>query len=129
MLWAKVTVGDLIPRWWLDVAAAVHFYEAVLATLAILAWHFYQVFFDPDTYPMNWAWYDGKMSLEHYREEHGLDAKMLLEASRAEATATSHTEAETAAKPGNEDRAGEEMGDKKEAQTKESSEEVASGKR
>jgi cytochrome b subunit of formate dehydrogenase len=85
MLWAKVTVGDLIPRWWLDVAAAVHFYEAVLATLAILAWHFYQVFFDPDTYPMNWAWYDGKMSLEHYREEHGLDSKSLLEASQPEA--------------------------------------------
>lgn len=88
MLWAKVTVGDLIPRWWLDVAAAVHFYEAVLATLAILAWHFYQVFFDPDTYPMNWAWYDGKMPLEHYREEHALDAESLLRASRAEQTAS-----------------------------------------
>jgi hypothetical protein len=83
MLWAKVTVGDLIPRWWLDVASAVHFYEAVLATLAILAWHFYQVFFDPDTYPMNWAWYDGKMSLEQYREEHELDAQSLLKASHA----------------------------------------------
>jgi cytochrome b subunit of formate dehydrogenase len=83
MLWAKVTVGDLIPRWWLDVAAAVHFYEAVLATLAILAWHFYQVFFDPDVYPMNWAWYDGKMSVEHYREEHAMDAKALLEAAGA----------------------------------------------
>ncbi len=56
----------------------------MLATLAILAWHFYQVFFDPDIYPMNWAWYDGKMSVEHYREEHGLDSKSLLEASRAQ---------------------------------------------
>ncbi|HEU5337196.1 MAG TPA: cytochrome b/b6 domain-containing protein [Terriglobales bacterium] len=96
MLWAKVTVGDLIPRWWLDVASAVHFYEAVLATLAILAWHFYQVFFDPDTYPMNWAWYDGKMSLEHYREEHALDTSTLLEASRAEAVALQDTESAAA---------------------------------
>jgi cytochrome b subunit of formate dehydrogenase len=96
MLWAKVTVGDLIPRWWLDVAAAVHFYEAVLATLAIVVWHFYQVFFDPDTYPMNWAWYDGKMSLEHYREEHGLDAKALLEASRAETAAVGDQNPEAA---------------------------------
>src|SRR5581483_10007753 len=54
MLWAKVTFGHLLPRWWLDVATAVHFYEAVLATLAIVVWHFYQVFFDPDVYPMNW---------------------------------------------------------------------------
>jgi hypothetical protein len=62
-----------MPRWWLDVATAIHFYEAVLATLAIIVWHFYQVFFDPDVYPMNWAWWDGKMTLHHYRDEHGLD--------------------------------------------------------
>ena len=62
MLWAKVSVGNMLARWWLDAATAVHFYEAILATLAILVWHFYQVFFDPDVYPMNWAWRDGKMS-------------------------------------------------------------------
>ena len=82
MLWAKVTVGTVLARWWLDVATAIHFYEAILATLAIVVWHFYQVFFDPDVYPMNWAWWDGKMSFEHYREEHGLDAETLLEAVR-----------------------------------------------
>ena len=67
MLWAKVWVGNLLARWWVDVATAVHFYEAILATLAIVVWHFYQVFFDPDVYPMNWAWWDGKMPVEHYR--------------------------------------------------------------
>ena len=80
MLWAKVAVGNLLPRWWLDVATAIHFYEAVLATLAIVVWHFYQVFFDPDVYPMNWAWWDGQVSFEHYREEHALDAESLLAA-------------------------------------------------
>jgi cytochrome b subunit of formate dehydrogenase len=84
MLWAKVLVGNLLPRWWIDIATAIHFYEAVLATLAILVWHFYQVFFDPDVYPMNWAWWDGKMSFEHYREEHGLDSETLLEAARSQ---------------------------------------------
>jgi cytochrome b subunit of formate dehydrogenase len=77
MLWAKVLVGNHMPRWWLDVATAIHFYEAVLATLAIIVWHFYQVFFDPDVYPMNWAWWDGKMTLHHYRDEHGLDSATL----------------------------------------------------
>jgi hypothetical protein len=85
MLWAKLSVGSWLARWWLDVATAIHFYEAVLATLAIVVWHFYQVFFDPDVYPMNWAWWDGKMSFEHYREEHGLDVETLREATRAEA--------------------------------------------
>ena len=73
MLWAKVWVGNTLARWWVDIATAVHFYEAILATLAIVVWHFYQVFLDPDVYPMNWAWWDGKMPAEHYRHEHGLD--------------------------------------------------------
>lgn len=86
MLWAKVWVGNLIARWWIDVATSVHFYEAILATLAIVVWHFYQVFLDPDIYPMNWAWWDGKMAVEHYREEHGLDTEALAEAESRPAT-------------------------------------------
>ena len=77
MLWAKVSVGNLLARWWVDVATAVHYYEAILATLAIVVWHFYQVFLDPDVYPMNWAWWDGKMPVEHYRHEHELDTESL----------------------------------------------------
>jgi len=73
MLWAKVWVGNLIARWWVDVAASVHYYEAILATLSILVWHLYQVFFDPDVYPMNWAWWDGKVPVDFYRREHALD--------------------------------------------------------
>jgi len=72
-------VGNHMARWWLDVATAIHLYEAILATLAIVVWHFYQVFFDPDVYPMNWAWWDGKMTAHHYREEHGLDGATLAE--------------------------------------------------
>jgi cytochrome b subunit of formate dehydrogenase len=77
MLWAKVWVGNTLARWWVDIATAVHFYEAILATLAILVWHFYQVFLDPDVYPMNWAWWDGKMPVEHYKHEHELDTESL----------------------------------------------------
>jgi cytochrome b subunit of formate dehydrogenase len=94
MLWAKVVFGNHLPRWWLDVATAIHFYEAVLATLAIIVWHFYQIFLDPDTYPMNWAWWDGKMSFEHYHEEHGLDGDTLLKA----AEEAKHEDEETEAK-------------------------------
>ncbi len=65
--------GNLLPRWFLDVATAIHFYEAVLATLAILVWHFYHVFFHHEAHNMNWSWWDGKMPLSHYREAHPLD--------------------------------------------------------
>jgi cytochrome b subunit of formate dehydrogenase len=77
MLWAKVWVGNLLARWWVDAATAVHYYEAILATLAIVVWHFYQVIFDPDVYPMNMAWWDGKMPVEKYKHEHGADVETL----------------------------------------------------
>lgn len=73
MAWFKVGVGERVPGWWIDVAITIHFYEAVLATLAIIVWHLYGVMFDPDAYPMNWSWYDGKMSIEQYEHEHPLD--------------------------------------------------------
>lgn len=84
MAWFKVPVGNLLPRWTIDVGLAVHFYEAILATLAIVVWHFYMVMFDPDVYPMNWAWYDGKVSLEHYKDEHGLDGETIAKYVEAE---------------------------------------------
>jgi cytochrome b subunit of formate dehydrogenase len=70
MIWFKLGVFSFLPRWVIDIALAVHFYEAVLATLAIVVWHFYQVIFDPHVYPLNFAFLDGRVSEEHYREEH-----------------------------------------------------------
>jgi len=73
MIWFKLYATQWVPRWVLEVATTVHFFEAILATLAILVWHFYFVIFDPDVYPVNWAWLDGKVTPHHYQEEHGLD--------------------------------------------------------
>ncbi|HSN85184.1 MAG TPA: hypothetical protein VL025_00435, partial [Thermoanaerobaculia bacterium] len=50
------------PKWVADVSTVVHFYEAVLATLAILVWHFYSVMLDPLVYPMDTAWLTGRES-------------------------------------------------------------------
>lgn len=55
----------LWPRVWYDVAKVIHYYEAVLATLAILVWHAYWVVFDPNEYPMNPAWLIGKKAGRH----------------------------------------------------------------
>ena len=73
VIWFSVTVTTWIPRWWVDVATVIHLFEAVLATMSILIWHLYHVIFDPDVYPMNYAWLDGRMSEELYHHEHGLD--------------------------------------------------------
>lgn len=73
MIWFKLGLFSFLSRGWIDIALAIHFYEAVLATLAIVIWHFYHVIFDPDVYPLNWALVDGKVSEELYKEEHELD--------------------------------------------------------
>jgi len=70
---AKVPVTHVLPRWMVDVCTNVHFYEAVLACLAIVVWHFYHVMFDPDIYPLNRASLDGRVSPEWQHEEHPLD--------------------------------------------------------
>lgn len=82
MIWFKISVFGFLPRWWIDIALAIHFYEAVLATLAIIVWHFYQVIFDPDVYPVNFAFLDGRMSEELYKEEHELAYEQMQQQSQ-----------------------------------------------
>jgi formate dehydrogenase gamma subunit len=79
MIWFKIGVFGFLPRWWIDIALAIHFYEAILATLAIIVWHFYQVIFDPDVYPINLAFLDGRMTEELYKEEHELAYEQMKE--------------------------------------------------
>ncbi len=60
LLWFENVTLAWAPKWVADVATTIHFYEAVLASLAILVWHFYFVIFDPLVYPMDTAWLTGK---------------------------------------------------------------------
>jgi formate dehydrogenase gamma subunit len=73
MIWFKMDVTQLVPRWAVDVALTIHYYEAILACLAIVVWHFYHVIFDPDVYPLNWACWKGKVSRHWQEEEHPLE--------------------------------------------------------
>ncbi len=75
MVWFKLDVTRFLPRWIVDVALTIHYYEAVLACLAIVVWHFYHVIFDPDVYPLNPACWDGHVSEEWQKHEHPLDSK------------------------------------------------------
>jgi cytochrome b subunit of formate dehydrogenase len=60
LLWANNLAMRFLPKSWLDLATSIHFYEAVLASLAIVVWHFYSVIFDPDIYPLNTAFLTGR---------------------------------------------------------------------
>jgi cytochrome b subunit of formate dehydrogenase len=67
LLWAQNLSLRYFPIWVLDAATAAHWYEAILATLSILVWHWYLVIFDPDVYPMDLAWLTGKAPADHIR--------------------------------------------------------------
>jgi cytochrome b subunit of formate dehydrogenase len=68
LLWAQNYSLKYFPIWVLDAATAAHWYEAILATLSILVWHWYLVIFDPEVYPMDMAWLTGNASADHIRE-------------------------------------------------------------
>ncbi len=78
----KMNITEWAPRWVIDVAITIHYYEAILAVLAIIVWHFYHVIFDPDVYPLNTACWDGRMPEHLYHEEHELDTETLAEAEK-----------------------------------------------
>ncbi|HBH96304.1 MAG TPA: hypothetical protein DDX89_00725 [Candidatus Omnitrophica bacterium] len=61
MTWEGWTLR-VFPKWFFDAVTAVHYYEAILACLAILIWHCYFVIFDPEEYPMKWTWITGHPS-------------------------------------------------------------------
>jgi len=60
VLWFQDFALRWAPKWITDVATVIHFWEAVLAALAILVWHFYMVIFDPLVYPVDPAAWSGR---------------------------------------------------------------------
>ena len=60
LLWFNSFALRHFPKWVTDASTALHYYEAILATLSILIWHMYTVVFDPEVYPMDPSWITGK---------------------------------------------------------------------
>ena len=85
IMWFDNTSLGLIGKLWFDVARTVHYYEAWLATLAIIVWHFYFVIFNPDIYPMNLAWFKGTISEEEMLEEHPIELEKIKQQQLEEA--------------------------------------------
>lgn len=94
LIWFRLDVTQFLPRWVVDVALTIHYYEAVLACLVIVVWHFYYVMLDPDVYPLNPACWDGRVTERWQRQEHPLDTPTRADAA-ADATERATT-AETA---------------------------------
>ncbi len=77
IMWFDNTFIGLFTKLGYDIARVVHYYEAWLATLSIIVWHFYFVIFNPDIYPMNLAWLKGTITEEEMADEHPLELREL----------------------------------------------------
>jgi cytochrome b subunit of formate dehydrogenase len=87
MLWLDNTTMRYLPKLAMDVAREAHSDEGLLATLAILIWHFYNVHLNPDHFPMSKTWLTGRIAREEMVEHHPLEyEQMLAEASGAAAS-------------------------------------------
>ncbi len=69
-LWFETETIGWFSKLFLDVCETIHYFEAWLAFLAIVVWHFYYVIFNPDVYPMNFTWLTGKVTEEEMEHEH-----------------------------------------------------------
>jgi cytochrome b subunit of formate dehydrogenase len=88
LLWFNNFTLRHFPKWISDAATAVHYYEAVLATFSILLWHFYMVIFDPLIYPMDTAWFNGKVPADLYRHSRPEYFRTLQATARANDSST-----------------------------------------
>jgi len=70
IMWFDNTFIGIVTKLGWDIARTIHYYEAWLAFLAIVVWHFYFTIFNPDIYPMNTSWITGKVTEEEMAEEH-----------------------------------------------------------
>jgi len=73
VLWQPALTMRVLPKYLLDIAHVIHSDEALLAAMAIAVWHFYNVHFNPDCFPMNWAWLTGRISRQQMKKHHPLE--------------------------------------------------------
>ncbi len=79
ILWFPVFFTQYSPIWMIKVAEVFHLYEAWLATLAILVWHFFFVMLHPKEYPMSMTWLHGRMTIAEYKHKHPLGYQRIMD--------------------------------------------------
>ena len=78
IMWFK----EYFPKLWFDIAREAHSDEGLLATLAILIWHFYNAHLNPDVFPMNPVFLHGKLTESEMKHHHPLEYAEIIEKER-----------------------------------------------
>lgn len=80
VMWYK----EYFTKFIFDIGREAHSDEGLLATLAIVVWHFYNVHFNPEVFPMSWIWWHGHLTESEMKHHHPLEyAEIIAEEGRA----------------------------------------------
>jgi cytochrome b subunit of formate dehydrogenase len=74
ILWSQYKWSKFV----VDIATLVHGMEAILACLAIMIWHLYEIHFRPHKSPLDDTWLTGVISEEEMKKEHALHYKKIM---------------------------------------------------
>ncbi len=79
-MWNVELSLSLFPLWVHDIFIILHGYEAILAFLAVIIWHMYNVHLNPEVFPMSKVWLNGKITGKELRTLHPLEYQKILQA-------------------------------------------------
>jgi len=79
MMWNPIFTTKILPGQFIPAAKVAHGWEAVLAVLAIILWHFYHVHIKR----WNWSMIKGSLSREEMEEEHALELEEMESSEKA----------------------------------------------
>jgi formate dehydrogenase subunit gamma len=73
ILMFPVLITKILPGQFVAASVEIHGWEATLAVLTIVVWHFYEVMIRPDVFPADSTIFTGRISRERMIEEHYLN--------------------------------------------------------
>ncbi len=77
VFWFPVFFAKYAPAWLITATQIIHGEEATLAITFLFVVHFYNVHLKPSIFPMNWAWINGRISVEMLKHEHPVEYERL----------------------------------------------------
>jgi cytochrome b subunit of formate dehydrogenase len=78
ILWFPRFFTLIFPGWILNASQVVHTYEAFLAAGYVFLFHFFIAHLRPETFPMDYVIFTGRMPLERFKMERPLEYERLL---------------------------------------------------
>lgn len=78
ILWFENQAMAYFPKFVMDIAHEAHSDEGLLATCAIVIWHFFNAHLIPSKFPLNTVFWTGRVTAEEMKEDHALEYEQVM---------------------------------------------------